>query len=94
VKKQDREVVATLLKAGRRDLAAKFVQVVTAEKEVKKHPNKNVYVEVTERKYGFDVWIVSKAGQRAAPISIPSSVKTTDEAFKVAFKTIDRLSGK
>jgi len=96
IKQTDKEIVVALVQQGRRDLAREYLRSTktvraAGKPETRKHPKRDVLVEVTPGKFGFSAWIVSKQGKRGAPLSISRNVKTIDEAFDVAFKTIDRV---
>lgn len=66
---------------------------VRAKKETRKHAKRELYVEIEEGKHGFAGWIVTKHGKKGAPISIPKSVKSIEDAFNSAWQTVKRVSG-
>jgi hypothetical protein len=53
-------------------------------------PTSNARVCVYGAKYGFSAWLVSKAGKKGAPLSVPSSARTPHEALKHAMRAARR----
>lgn len=61
------------------------------QKQVRKLSNKTS-VEITSGKHGYSAWLLSSRGERGAPISIPSSVQSANQAFEAALSQIKRSS--